>query len=69
MPALLALHESARSMADTDPFQSTARRPNIEGPFQLEEVQLAAGRAEHRPQSPAHDAVQRLAPGRRRDVL
>jgi len=28
-------------MADTDPFQSTARRPNIEGPFQLEEVQLA----------------------------
>src|SRR5256714_992311 len=28
-------------MADTDPFQSTARRPNVEGPFQLEEVQLA----------------------------
>ena len=28
-------------MADTDPFQSTARRPNIEGPFQLEEVRLA----------------------------
>jgi DMSO/TMAO reductase YedYZ molybdopterin-dependent catalytic subunit len=29
-------------MADTDPFQSTARRANIEGPFQLEEVQLAS---------------------------
>ena len=28
-------------MADTDPFQSTARRPNVEGPYLLEEVQLA----------------------------
>jgi DMSO/TMAO reductase YedYZ molybdopterin-dependent catalytic subunit len=28
-------------MADNDPFRSTARRPNIEGPFQTEEVQLA----------------------------
>ena len=29
-------------MADTDPFQSTARRPNVDGPYLLEEVQLAA---------------------------
>ena len=28
-------------MADTDPFRSTARRPNIEGPYLFEEVQLA----------------------------
>jgi DMSO/TMAO reductase YedYZ molybdopterin-dependent catalytic subunit len=28
-------------MADTDPFQSTARRPNVEGPYLQEEVQLA----------------------------
>ena len=28
-------------MADTDPFQSTARRPSIEGPYLLEEVELA----------------------------
>jgi DMSO/TMAO reductase YedYZ molybdopterin-dependent catalytic subunit len=28
-------------MADTDPFQSTARRPSVEGSYLLEEVQLA----------------------------
>ena len=38
---LLALLERARSMADTNPFHSTERRPHIEGPYQLEEVRLA----------------------------